>query len=349
MHKIKGQSILEYVLLAMLVITTITVMGPYLIRSVGTHFKLWQESIDDTVNDRMPKVPVKIPGVDCKCSNFVDGPCGGHMQLTNDRCPPDKIYQYKQCTPQAACGIANGLFQEQCSSTPISITTPKCCDIFNACTKDSPLSTCCGSAPIDPAHPRPTTVPPYGFPAVSSPTPDRNNPSSYCYSGEELMFGQCDITKIQCKPNPSCQIMCEGNLPRDINGVVRAHLCLNADTNLVHNLDIQVMSDPWAPCPDYTKTPTPRKCVAKCDPRYLPKVLGTESYCSPAQQFPYQVAPIIANTTNDLSFTTCNPDTTVTQVFSASAPGSAKSCGNPGYPGAKPGDGQQASCIAYTW
>jgi len=52
MSKNKGQSIFEYSALAMLVVVGVIVMGPYIVRSIGAHFKLWQESIDDP-NDRM--------------------------------------------------------------------------------------------------------------------------------------------------------------------------------------------------------------------------------------------------------------------------------------------------------
>ena len=63
MKTIKGQSIIEYSALVVLIIVAITVMGPYVLRSINAHFKLWQEAIDDSVNDRMLKVPmVKISG-----------------------------------------------------------------------------------------------------------------------------------------------------------------------------------------------------------------------------------------------------------------------------------------------
>ena len=60
MFKNRGQSIIEYCTLAMLIIVGTIVMGPYVIRSVNAHFKLWQESVDDSINDAEFDIPAFI-------------------------------------------------------------------------------------------------------------------------------------------------------------------------------------------------------------------------------------------------------------------------------------------------
>jgi len=44
----RGQSIIEYTLIAVLVILGIVYMGPYALRSVNAYFKLWDDSVQDS-------------------------------------------------------------------------------------------------------------------------------------------------------------------------------------------------------------------------------------------------------------------------------------------------------------
>jgi hypothetical protein len=224
-RKAKGQSIIEYTFLAMIVLATVMVMGPYFIRSINAHFKLWQESIDDSINDRMQKVPSNITPPKCTCSGYVNGECGGHFQTSNTTCPVNQRYQYTQCSPPT-CGFENGNFLERC------VADSTCCSQYNACSNTNPLSSCCGNVPIpNPASPR-KPGPSGLLSAVSSPAPNPSVPSTYCYYGEEVQFNQCDPTQIQCKPNDQCKPACVGHLPTNSIGSPTAELCPGADQNL---------------------------------------------------------------------------------------------------------------------
>jgi Flp pilus assembly pilin Flp len=53
-----GQSIIEYVLIAVLVILGIVIMGPYVLRSVNAHFKLWDDGVQDSFTENITQAPV---------------------------------------------------------------------------------------------------------------------------------------------------------------------------------------------------------------------------------------------------------------------------------------------------
>ena len=57
-HK-RGQSIIEYSLILTLVILGVAVMGPYILRSINAHFKIWDDEIQDSHNERL--TPLNVP------------------------------------------------------------------------------------------------------------------------------------------------------------------------------------------------------------------------------------------------------------------------------------------------
>ena len=48
----QGQSLIEYALIATIVIFGIVMMGPYVLRSIQAHFKMWDDQIQDSHNER---------------------------------------------------------------------------------------------------------------------------------------------------------------------------------------------------------------------------------------------------------------------------------------------------------
>ena len=78
----RGQSIIEYTLIAILVILGIVYMGPYALRSVNAYFKLWDDSVQDSFEENLNQVPVNaIPNIstNCVCTSVDEG-CGGGCQ-----------------------------------------------------------------------------------------------------------------------------------------------------------------------------------------------------------------------------------------------------------------------------
>ena len=59
-NKKKGQSIIEYSLVIMLVSASLITMGQYLIRSWNAHVKTLEDSVADSQNDPLIKASVQV-------------------------------------------------------------------------------------------------------------------------------------------------------------------------------------------------------------------------------------------------------------------------------------------------
>ena len=58
----KGQSIVEYSTIIIVVMLGIIVMGPYVIRSVNANLKMWEDAVNDSVSDEPVEADVsEIP------------------------------------------------------------------------------------------------------------------------------------------------------------------------------------------------------------------------------------------------------------------------------------------------
>ena len=51
-NKKQGQSLVEYALIVIIVIFGIVMMGPYVLRSIQAHFKMWDDQVQDSHNER---------------------------------------------------------------------------------------------------------------------------------------------------------------------------------------------------------------------------------------------------------------------------------------------------------
>jgi|GEM_PF-6348317 len=275
--KIKAQSIFDYSLLAMLVIVGAIIMLPHMVNSISGHFKLWQEAQEDSVNDRMIKIPLNItvPSCTCDANKPIYGGCGGAFQRSPQSCSASQHYWYSSCGPDPSCGYGTG-FTEGCVNDPVAGQT-NCCDIYNACSLSGPLASCCGSSPI-PANasgnlnqPRTTSDPNGLDPVVTNPT----NPRDSCYYGEELLYNQCDTTKIRCKPRADgqCNAACTGTLPLDTNGTPTAVACPGSDQSLTKNWPIVLVDGQ-----NCTNAP---KCSYKCKDGYVEQGTTGNLTCIP--------------------------------------------------------------------
>src|SRR3989338_4490502 len=73
----KGQSVIEYVVVFVLVGMGIAIMGPYAIRSINGHMKAWEDAVDDSIMDPLPDVdPSTLPTPKCACSPMLAHGCG---------------------------------------------------------------------------------------------------------------------------------------------------------------------------------------------------------------------------------------------------------------------------------
>ncbi len=120
MNKNYAQSILELIAMIMFVAATIFIAGPTIIRGINAHFKIWDDSVQDSYKDPLKQSPpINLPS-DCIC----DPPIGGLGQRCNaSPCGPTERLETTLCNP-VGCGAALGI--------PESICLPDsaCCDKY---------------------------------------------------------------------------------------------------------------------------------------------------------------------------------------------------------------------------
>jgi len=181
----RGQSIIEYSLIAVLVILGIIYMGPYVLRSINAHFKLWDDSVHDSFSENITQAPVNdVPfiNVTCTCGDEDEG-CGTQSVLSP--CPANQRAYKHQCTPNF------------CDSAPGAYCTddPKCCLAYH---KQG-----CGNIPLPKTPAAHTTV---------APTADNNLPgtcykydpavypatANNCYYGQYIYETGCTSPSIVC-------------------------------------------------------------------------------------------------------------------------------------------------------
>lgn len=192
----RGQSIIEYTLIAILVILGIVYMGPYALRSVNGYFKLWDASVQDSFEENMSQAPISdIPDLptNCACTS-VDQGCGGG-------CKPGYHSWTYSCSLQS-CNYA-------VSGNSSCVADCNCC---------AAIQESCGTFPLPAQNASNGTVP-SGDPPIPPGTILTN-----CYFGQRLWSSPCpsstscpacsgSVTK-DCIPSNYCQKdttgMCKG-------------------------------------------------------------------------------------------------------------------------------------------
>jgi len=198
----RGQSIIEYTLIAVLVILGILFMGPYVLRSVNAHFKLWDEGVQDSFKENLNQAPVNdVPTNDintnCKCWDEISNSCGS-------------------TSPTSQCGANQRIVNHHCSiqycdGAPLSSCKydPTCCSGW--------LSGGCGNYTLPSANGTLSPIPPISCPTGANGLPGGSTcaaapTANNCYFGYEIESQQCGTnTSVQCVkdptdcPAPSCQ------------------------------------------------------------------------------------------------------------------------------------------------
>ena len=204
----KAQSIFEYVALAMLIIVGTVVMGPYLLRSVNSNFKLWQDSVGDSTHDRMQKSDMTITAP-CSVGAVTTGSCGPHAVIKGNlgnstgpqACKLTEQYQATTCVGSGTCCLTMSGYQDGCV-TPADHDT--CCGTYNSFSSvRGNLTNGCGNVTIASSGIR-STDPSVLLAPLSSTTP--SDYQSYCHYDEEVQFGHClpdSPGDYKCKHNPS--------------------------------------------------------------------------------------------------------------------------------------------------
>ena len=218
----RGQSIIEYALIAVLVILGIVFMGSYVLRSVNAHFKLWDEGVQDSFQENITQAPPNaIPPIDinCQCSPF-NASCGstqaGSFCPANDRevdyncnvpgCNGAQGNAY--CNPDPSC--CSTAVDKGCGDAAINSNGSIPSGSQVTCEPGTPTGATCycppGSTSSSANCPTGTAE---GVTCCSTPT---TTPSSPCYYGQRIWGYACGSTNPDvCITDPSCpKPACQG-------------------------------------------------------------------------------------------------------------------------------------------
>ena len=112
----QGQNIIEYVLLITLIIVSVMVVGPYVIRSWNANLKGYEDSVTDSFQEPLRKAPPGNIEDECVCQN--------------DQLPPG-------CTTPPCCGMSGCGATEDTRVTTCNISgcpkPPPTCVVDDAC------------------------------------------------------------------------------------------------------------------------------------------------------------------------------------------------------------------------
>lgn len=243
----KGQSTIEVAITVILVITAVVAIGPYILRSINAHFKLWDDSVQESFEDQFVEAHPSPPTA-CDCTwEFAD--CG-----------------------VSGCKENEGLFQKNC--TPVGCDTGlSCIPDDRCCTQPQRTAVCwrsaddipypASSATIDHVNAtRPSMCGSYHYPCqpwdrIWQFTCGTHAGQQVCVQGTNTQDGACgdrDCTPVcktfQIPHNLKVALGCD----TDPTGV--SCLCPGANIGLVDDTDIHYV----AACP-----PDPSASVGSCN------------------------------------------------------------------------------------
>ncbi len=250
----QAQSTLEWTVIAFLVMLGILVGGPYVLNSVKAHFKLFDDSIQDSASDRFIQTNIDIEPQDCKCE-LEGGICG------DQGCQPLERAKKRVCIPQ---GCKLGF---QC------VPDVSCCDVAQRgiCWRDGMV------LPGPYANP-----PPSGYH-----TPCQLGDRIFvftCGTGETFVACQLDDQGPEVDLDRNCYPQClwppdtdqDVNPALDLDGNIITNRCPNNGTNLQNDTDVTFLPNAAA-C---STTNPADKCEAWCSPLYIPTPGGCQIDCS---------------------------------------------------------------------
>lgn len=139
-----GQSIVEYSLLIVLVLGSVIVMGPYVIRSWNANVKGWEDSYKDSYQDPLIK-PFQNLKSECRCE-FVK-PCVDDYCCGYGDCRSTEASEVYRCDPigceprrPSRCEAA-----KECCSVPIPAEIPASCGTLGCEFDEVPARFACGT------------------------------------------------------------------------------------------------------------------------------------------------------------------------------------------------------------
>ncbi|MBF0504770.1 MAG: hypothetical protein HQL14_06680 [Candidatus Omnitrophica bacterium] len=234
----RGQSIVEFTLIAILVILGIVFMGPYVLRSINAYFKLWDTSVQDSFEEKLQQAPVSdVPDILANCT-YVSTNEGCGISVAGATCGAGYSAWTLVDNPQGCSGAPSSTCKADCG----------CCDPEPQGCGSFPLPTDASGNPIAP----PDNIPP---PATSN-----------CYYGQHLLASVCapgmscpNIAAPLCINDSACPMpTCTGTFPS-----AGFQPCPATETGLTADTSFSYVSD--NNCASATK-----KCQYVCAAGYFP-------------------------------------------------------------------------------
>ncbi|MCB9772123.1 MAG: hypothetical protein H6754_06195 [Candidatus Omnitrophica bacterium] len=178
----RGQSGLEYMALAVFVMTGILIGGPYVVRGINSNFKVIEEGAVDAQREdirQAPDVPLNLPV--CDCTDLIDSGCGDGSAFPG-------------------CAKTQKVFRRSCAplGCEVDMINMHVFAAMSECRDDpSPTSVCCEA---------PQSTGQCGILGI-------NAPGGRCPDGQMQMRKMCGspvpIAQYYCEPNPICVFDCE--------------------------------------------------------------------------------------------------------------------------------------------
>lgn len=176
-------------------------MGPYVLRSVNAHFKLWDDGVKDSFEESIKQAPASdIPQINATCvCNITAGNCGNTTLCQQGGCCAGFREYDDECPPPSIQGC-DGHKASACNPDPT------CCLVYssNGCSQ--------------------TSVPPNGLPSAGQPVQAGSTglpagcstySTNICYAGQSQWTTQCPGLPTACCPDPSCAAQCTGPYSSD--------------------------------------------------------------------------------------------------------------------------------------
>ncbi len=217
-------------------------MGPYVLRSIAAHYKLWDEGAQDSFEENLKQAPVtNIPSISTNCNCwYKDDGCEGSAIGGTGSCSPGQDVQILTCSPTSPLG---------CDPRPSFI----CQNDNNCCRTYYPQG--CGKTPVG-----------------------QTPPSTDCNYGQRIYATLCAALPVECNTDASCSPQCVGStLFQNSITYCATGTSTPPTTGLTQNTAITYVNEPtqWScdihpSIPNCTYCPpTGATCQVYCNPPYI--------------------------------------------------------------------------------
>lgn len=175
-----GHSTVELVMIWVLVLATILITGPYVVRSWFAHLKGMEDAIEDSFNDPFHEAPDDIDLPACQCDEPTPMGCG--ISMGDIQCNPRQMTFVANCYP-LGCG--------KYMVPPFEGQAQFFCQYDDRCCEDTPLE--CGAN-------------------ATQITGQRADGLDGCEDGQRGIQRICgdNVQTYLCEPDPECIFICTG-------------------------------------------------------------------------------------------------------------------------------------------